>query len=229
MTVAQQQDTYWLKQPFNILFDLLHLHRVKPWDVNLDQLLTGLMREMKARGFIDFSVSGTALLSSAVLLRMKSELVLKMEEPPKPQPVKPTDYVPPPLVFPIRYEATTTSLDEVLKGILEVLRAERSLPSSTSQLLTRTPSVFEQTMDDFLVKIEENLKLFYQKLLKESSLGQKLSFLRLVEGADLLEIVRMFIMLLFLAVDGKLRLEQFQEGADITIEVNQAIANSTTN
>jgi chromatin segregation and condensation protein Rec8/ScpA/Scc1 (kleisin family) len=187
------------------------------------------MREMKARGFIDFSVSGTALLSSAVLLRMKSELVLKMEEPPKPQPVKPTDYVPPPLVFPIRYEATTTSLDEVLKGILEVLRAERSLPSSTSQLLTRTPSVFEQTMDDFLVKIEENLKLFYQKLLKESSLGQKLSFLRLVEGADLLEIVRMFIMLLFLAVDGKLRLEQFQEGADITIEVNQAIANSTTN
>jgi len=31
--------------------DLLHLHRVKPWDVNLSQLLTVLMKEMKGRGF----------------------------------------------------------------------------------------------------------------------------------------------------------------------------------
>src|SRR5207247_8168194 len=78
------QDSYWLKQPYSVLFDLLHLHRVKPWDVHLAELLTGLMGEMRGRGYIDFSVSGTALLTSAVLLRMKSELFLKLEEPPKP-------------------------------------------------------------------------------------------------------------------------------------------------
>jgi len=75
---------------------------------------------------------------------MKSELVLKMEEPPRPRPEKPTDYVPPPLAFPIRFQSTTTSLDEVLKGILDVLRAERLLPSETAQLVSRTPAVFEQ-------------------------------------------------------------------------------------
>ncbi len=147
--MTTEQDTYWLKSPYMVLFDLLHLHRVKPWDVNLSQLLTGLMKEMKGRGFIDFSVSGTALLSSAVLLRMKSELVLKMEEPPRPPPEKPTDYVPPPLAFPIRFQSTTTSLDEVLKGILDVLKAERLLPSETAQLVSRTPAVFEQA-DDWL-------------------------------------------------------------------------------
>src|SRR5712692_10465981 len=119
------EEQFWLKQPYAVLFDLLHLHRVKPWDVNLASLLGELMGEMKSRGFIDFSVSGTALLSSAVLLRMKSELILKMEEPPRPPLEKPTDYVPPPLAFPIRFQSTTTSLDEVLKGILDVLRAER--------------------------------------------------------------------------------------------------------
>src|SRR5437879_13172396 len=105
------------------------------------------MKEMKGRGFIDFSVSGTALLSSAVLLRMKSELVLKMEDPPRPPLEKPTDSVPPPLAFPIRFQSTTTSLDEVLKGILNVLRADRLLPSETAQLVSRPPGAVEQAGD----------------------------------------------------------------------------------
>ncbi len=210
-------EQFWLRQPFAVLFDLLHLHRVKPWDVNLASLLGGLMGEMKSRGFIDFSVSGTALLSSAVLLRMKSELVLKMEEPPKPPLAKPTDYVPPPLAFPLRYEYTTTSLDEVLKGLLDVLKAERLLPS-TVQLASRTPEVFEQ-VDDFLVKIEDNIKAFLARLLREREKGARMSFVRLLGRGDVLEAVRLFIMLLFLASDDKVALFQDQEFGDIGIEL----------
>src|SRR5437879_6316691 len=121
---------------------------------------------MRGRGFIDFCISGTALLSSAILLRMKSELILKMEEPPKPPLERPTDFVPPPLAFPLRYESTTTSVEEVIKGLLEVLTAERMLPSS-AQMVLRTPEVFEQ-VDDFLVKIEENMKAFRPSLLAKT-------------------------------------------------------------
>ncbi len=215
--MSDSQEQFWLRQPYAILFDLLHLHRVKPWHINLTLLLEGLMGEMKSRGFIDFSVSGTALLSSAVLLRMKSELVLKMEEPPKPPLERPTDYVPPPLAFPLRYEYTTTSLDEVLKGLLEVLKAERMLPS-TVQLASRTPEVFEQ-VDDFLVKIEENIKAFLARLLKEAQKTPRLSFVKLLGKGDLLEAVRTFIMLLFLAAEGKVALSQNQEFGDIEIEL----------
>jgi segregation and condensation protein A len=211
-------DTYWQKQPYTVLFDLLHLHRVKPWDVDLSILLNGLMNEMRGRGYIDFSVSGTALLSSAILLRMKSELLLKMEEPPKPPLERPTDYVPPPLAFPIRYQSTTTSLEEVLKGILEVLRAEKLLPVGSAELASRTPTVFEQ-VDDWFVKIEEEMKIFYEKLLDEHLPGMTLSFLRLLGRGDVVQAVRMFIMLLFLAVEGKVGLTQPEEFGDIQIEL----------
>jgi segregation and condensation protein A len=211
-------DTYWQKQPYTVLFDLLHLHRVKPWDVDLSSLLNGLMNEMRGRGYIDFSVSGTALLSSAILLRMKSELLLKMEEPPKPPLERPTDYVPPPLAFPIRYQSTTTSLEEVLKGILEVLRAEKLLPVGSAELASRTPAVFEQ-VDDWFVKIEEEMKIFNEKLLDEHRPGMTLSFLRLLGRGDVVQAVRMFIMLLFLAVEGKVGLTQPEEFGDIQIEL----------
>jgi segregation and condensation protein A len=191
---------------------------VKPWDINLTELLTGLMKEMRGRGFIDFSISGTALLSSAILLRMKSELLLKLEEPPKPPPERPTDYVPPPLAFPIRYQSTTTSLDEVLKGILEVLKAEKLLPTGLSQLASRTPAVFEQA-DDWFVKIEEEINAFYSQLLKADTPGGSLSFLDLLGEGDVVQAVRMFIMLLFLAVDGKVELNQLEEFGDIEIQM----------
>jgi segregation and condensation protein A len=217
---GSREDAYWLRQPYAVLFDLLRLQRVKPWDVSLSPLLDGLMREMKQRGFIDFSVSGTALLSSAILLRMKSELVLKMEEPPRPPVERPTDYVPPPLAFPLRYEATTTSLDMVLKELLEVLRVERSLPQTLEQLAARTPEVFEQ-MDDFQRHIEEHIEALYKRLALEAGKihGAKLSFLGLLIKRTVLEAVQLFLMLLFLTVQGRVGLHQSEEFADIMIEL----------
>jgi segregation and condensation protein A len=216
--LTAHEEAYWLKAPYAILFDLIHLHRVKPWDVNLANLLDELLHEMRGRGFIDFSVSGTALLSSAILLRMKSELILKMEEPPKPPLERPTDFVPPPLAFPLRYESTTTSVEEVVRGLLEVLRAERMLPPS-AQMILRTPEVFEQ-VDDFLVKIEENIKAFLLRLVTEAGpTRKKLSFLTLHGRGDPLDAVKMFIMLLFLAMEGKVSLAQPFEFEDIEIEL----------
>jgi segregation and condensation protein A len=219
--LSSEEPPYWLKQPYAVLFDLIHLHRVKPWDVNLGNLLDDLLGEMRGRGYIDFSVSGTALLSSAILLRMKSELILKMEEPPKPPLERPTDFVPPPLAFPLRYESTTTSVEEVIRGLLEVLNAERLLPASAQISALRTPEVFEQ-VDDFLVKIEENLKTFLERLIQEAGPSrEKLSFLKLLGKGDGLAAVRMFILLLFLAVDGKLWLSQQVEFGDIDIELRE--------
>ena len=217
--MSSDEPPYWLKQPYAVLFDLIHLHRVKPWDVDLGNLLDGLMSEMRGRGYVDFSVSGTALLSSAIILRMKSELILKMEEPPKPPVERPTDFVPPPLAFPLRYESTTTSVEEVIRGLLEVLNAERLLPVGAQIAALKTPEVFEQ-VDDFLVKIEENIKLFLGRLIQEAGPSRKkLSFLKLLGKGDALAAVRMFIMLLFLAVEGKLWLTQPVEFADIDIEL----------
>src|SRR5260370_18029488 len=118
----------------------------------------------------------------------------------------------------MRCKSTTPSLDEVLTGILDVRRAERFLPFETAKLLSRTPAVFEQ-VDDWLVKIEDEIKAFYSRLLDETVPGESLSFLKLLGKGDTVQAVRMFIMLLFLAIETKVGLLQTDEFAVIQTQL----------
>jgi len=209
---------FWLRPPYLILFDLLRLHRIKPWDVDIAMLLNSFLAEMKKSGYIDFSASGTALLSSSVVHRMKSEIVLKMEEPPKPPIPRPNEEIPPPLPFPLRFEYTATQVTEILHALQEVLENEK-LVLERKPFILSPPSVFEQ-LDEFLANIEENIQNFYGEIIKLSIRGSPLSFRQIVEGRSLLEIVRVFIMLLFLATQKKILLSQ-DETADILIRLGE--------
>jgi segregation and condensation protein A len=210
---------FWLRPPYLILFDLLRLHRVKPWDVDIALLLNNFLAEMKNSGYIDFSASGTALLSSSIVHRMKSELVLKMEEPPKPPTPRPTDEVPPPLPFPLRFEYTSTSVAEILRTLQEVLTNEKTILAKKPFMLS-PPSVFEQ-LDEFLANMEENIEKFYADLIKLSIKEVPLSFREIVAGESLIQIVRVFIMLLFLAHQRKVILNQVEGSSDISIRLGE--------
>jgi len=210
---------FWLRPPYLVLFDLLRLHRIKPWDVDIALLLNNFLAEMKENGYIDFSASGTALLSSSIVHRMKSELVLKMEEPPKPPTPKPTDEVPPPLPFPLRFEYTSTSVAEILRTLQEVLTNEKAILAKKPFVLS-PPSVFEQ-LDEFLANMEENIQKFYGELIKLSIRGVPLSFKKIVARESLIQIVRVFIMLLFLAHQRKIILTQDEKSSDILIRLGE--------
>jgi len=174
---------------------------------------------MRKHGYIDFSASGTALLSSSVVHRMKSELVLKMEEPPKPPVPKPEEEIPPPLPFPMRFEYTATSVSEIIRTLQEVLAYEKTIIAKKPFVLS-PPSVFEQ-LDDFMANIEENMQDFYAKIIKLSIRGVPISFKQLVKGQTLLDVVRVFIMLLFLANQKKVVLTQDPENPDILITLGE--------
>ena len=210
---------FWLRPPYLILFDLLRLHRIKPWDVDITALLNSFLGEMKKNGYIDFSASGTALLSSSVVHRMKSEIVLKMEEPPKPPIPKPNEEVPPLLPFPLRFEYTSTSVAEILRTLQEVLANEKAVLAKKPFMLS-PPSVFEQ-FDEFLANIEENIETYYGHLIKLSIRGLPLSFRKVVEGQTFLEAVRVFIMLLFLANQKKILLTQNEGDSDLYIRLGE--------
>jgi segregation and condensation protein A len=213
---------FWLRPPYMILFDLLRLHRIKPWDVNISYILNAFLAEMKKQGFIDFSASGTALLSSSMIHRMKSELVLKMEEPPKPPIARPNEEIPPPLPFPIRFEYTSTSIEQVLSVLEEVLKRESAALADRKSLLS-PPEILEQ-MDEFLANIEKNIEVFYDSLLRKTAVTPELSFMELTKGSTLLEAVRMFIMLLFLVMQNRVTLSQTEDRADITIRLPEVAA-----
>jgi len=198
---------------------LLRLHRVKPWDVDIAFLLNNFLAEMKNNGYVDFSASGTALLSSSIVHRMKSELVLKMEEPPKPPTPRPDEEVPPPLPFPLRFEYTSTSVAEVLRSLQEVLMNEKAILAKKAFTLS-PPSVFEQ-LDEFLSNIEENIQDFYGHLIKLSIRGVPISFRKMIKGQSLIQIVRAFIMLIFLAHQKKVLLTQDEQSSDVLIRLGE--------
>lgn len=208
---------FWLRPPYMILFDLLRLHRIKPWDVNITYLLNAFLAEMKKQGYIDFSASGTALLSSSMIHRMKSELVLKMEEPPKPPIARPNEEVPPPLPFPIRFEYTSTSIEQVLSVLEEVLKRE-SVALAERRSLLSPPEILEQ-MDEFLANIEKNIEVFYASLVRKAAASPTLSFIQLTRDSTLLDAVRAFIMLLFLVMENRVNLSQKEDRSDIIISL----------
>ena len=213
---------FWLRPPYMILFDLLRLHRIKPWDVNITYLLNAFLAEMKKQGFIDFPASGTALLSCSMIHRMKSELVLKMEEPPKPPIARPNEEVPPPLPFPIRFEYTSTSIEQVLSVLEEVLKRESVALADRKSLLS-PPEIFEQ-MDEFLNNIEKNIEVFYASLLRKAAGSPTLSFMQLTKDSTLLDAVRAFIMLLFLVMQNRVNLSQKEDRGDIIISFPEVAA-----
>ena len=215
--MSETKKPFWMRHPYLILFDLLRLHRVKPWDVNIANLLNAFLTEMKHKSHIDFSASGTALLSSSIIHRMKSELVLKLEDPPRPPPQRLHEDVPPPLPLPLRFEYTATPLSEVLQSIEEVIKSEVQLLSHKTSDLKPVPLV--QELDDFITNVQDHLETLYHKLSHEFRNLQQISFTNLTIKMDMLEVVRTFILILFLASSGKVELFQNSDSTDIMIKV----------
>lgn len=216
MSKTTIEKPFWLKTPWMVLFDLIKLHRVRPWDVDVASLLSSFMREMKNRGYLDFAVSGTALLSSSILLRLQSELVMKLEEPPKPPEPRPVEFIPPPVQLPFRFEATSTTLDSLIHALEEAIRTSlEAKPPKTVPVIPPPPEFFRE-YDEFFVEIESKIDDFLKKLWIFAH-GSLIGFSKVVEGKSRPEIVRTFLLLLFLAARGKVGLLQDEEFGDIYI------------
>ncbi len=223
MTEYVSEKPFWLQPPHVLLFDLIRLHRLKPWDVNITFLLNSFLAEMKKSGYIDFTASGTALLSSAVIHRMKSELVLKLEEPPKPQLQRISEEVPPPLPLPIRYEFVSASAEQLLRALEEVLESERAVLAKQKNPIL-LPAQLTDGLDEFLTDIDRRLEAFYLHLKELSSKSPSISFVTLTRGLPIVEIIRRFIMVLFLACQKRLVLYQDHEFGDIAITLTRTVS-----
>src|SRR5665647_2723243 len=73
---------FYLRPPWNILFEISKLEKVTPWNVNIAYLLRSFLTEMERTEKVDFRASGVALDSSALIYLMKSKLLLTLQEPP---------------------------------------------------------------------------------------------------------------------------------------------------
>ncbi|MDH5437484.1 MAG: hypothetical protein OEX76_01120 [Candidatus Bathyarchaeota archaeon] len=208
---------FYFQPPWNILFELHKLRKVRPWDVNIAFLLTSFVEEMEKRGDVDFRASGVALDSSSLIYLMKSKLLLKLEEPPAP-PKPPPDFLPPPLFLPLRYELTSTTIQHLLDALDEVLKGER-LPALKPRLepILPPPPEFLPPIDLYLMEIEKQMEKLYRSLLRFADKERLVVFSKIVAELEKLEAVKTFIVLLFLAQSDKVSLWQEENFSEIYI------------
>jgi len=206
---------FWFNPPYTVLFDLLRINRVKPWSVNVKELLLSFLKEMRRSGEVDFPASGIALFSSSLIHRMKSESVLRMEEPPKPPAPKPEEPNLPPLPTPlIKFEYAPIPLSEMVKALVKALEREGRL---NRRLKVLTPPPVTEQLDEFLLNIRSYINEFYASLVDRAVNKSPIRFSEVVKGLPKLQVVRAFLMLLFLANEGKVAIEQADGGVDIHI------------
>lgn len=212
---------FWLRPPWQILFDLVKLSKLRPWDLNIAYLLSSFMQEMEKKGYIDFAASGTALLSSSIILRLQSENILKMEEPPEIPKQTPSEYIPPPLQLPFRFEYTSTTFNQLLNALEGALSGEMIQKPLKFKLIEPPPPDLFKEYDNFFIEIESKLDDFYESLQK-MGIKRIIPFSLIIEGKSKLEIVRIFLMLLFLASKRMIELKQDEEFGRIYIIISPA-------
>jgi len=211
---------FYLHPPWNILFELHRLQKLRPWDVNITFLLTSFLNEMEKRGEIDFRASGVALDSSSAIYLMKSKLLLKLEEPPEPPKSLP-DFVPPPLFLPLRYELTSTTIQHLLQVLDEVLKGEQFFALKPREEPILPPHEILPPLDVYLIEIEQEMERLYSVLVKMAREEQLVLFSRVVAGLKRLEMIKTFIVLLFLAQKGDVDLWQDEDLTEIYVTVSE--------
>jgi len=211
---------FYLRPPWNILFEISKLEKLTPWNVNIAYLLQSFLSEMERMGKVDFRASGVALDSSALIYLMKSKLLLTLQEPPA-SPKTPQDFVPPPLFLPLRHELTSTTIRHLLEVLDDVLKGERliSLDRVVAQPVLPAVSDILPQLDIFMMEIELQIEKLYALLCDKVKGAGIIEFSTLTKGITRIEAVRMFILLLFLAQDGRVGLWQNEETEEIYIAV----------
>jgi chromatin segregation and condensation protein Rec8/ScpA/Scc1 (kleisin family) len=219
---ATVRKPFYLHPPWNILFEFHRLEKLTPWNVNIAYLLTTFLEEMEKTGPIDFRASGVALDSSALVYLMKSRLLLKLEEPPPP-PKPPQDFLPPPLFLPLRHELTSTTIRHLLEVLDDVLKGEKFVHfEKAAEPILPTPSEIFPQLDIYLMEIELQMEKLYASLSERVKGTGIVEFSTLTKGVGRLEAIRTFILLLFLAQDGRVSLWQNEESEEIYVVVNIA-------
>lgn len=221
MASATIKKPFYMRPPWNILFEFRKLEKLTPWNINIAYLLTSFLEEMEKTGRVDFRASGVALDSSALIYLMKSKLLLKLQEPPSP-PKPPKDFLPPPLFLPLRHELTSTTIRHLLEVLDDVLKGEKliRLQKAVSEPILPTPSEILPQLDLYLMEIELQMEKLYTSLLQKVKGTGIIQFSTLVKDIKRLEAIRTFILLLFLAQDARVNLWQDEESEEIYITIN---------
>ena len=216
--MSKTNKPFFLRPPWNILFEINRLEKLTPWNVNIAYLLRSFLTEMENSGEIDFRASGVALDSSALIYLMKSKLLLTLQDPPPP-PKTTGDITLPPLFLPLRQELTSTTIQNLLEVLNEVLKGEKNQRLDRIAVKPILPTISDilPQFEGLLTELEAEMDKLYGVLNEKVKGTGIIEFATLIKGKNRMEAVHTFILLLFLAQIDRVKLWQNEETEELYI------------
>ena len=198
------------KPPLNILINPTEMKNRKPWEVDLQELLEMFIKLIERMETPNLRLCGSAALSSALIYRMKVESLFLFEKLKiKRRIIDKTD-TPQMLEIPYRYELSTTTLDDLVSTLENILEEMIS-----QQIEKPKPSVIKAEpvieVDTFSVQIQKALKELKREIGNLLREREKILFSEYVMNMSILERVRTLLLLLFIANDGLIKIVQDEE------------------
>lgn len=203
--------------PLNLLFNPSLLVRKDVWNIDVALLLEMFLRLINATGNKDLRICGIAAVSSSMIYRLKVESIFALEkiamqrkgvEDPNQQPIPQLNT----MELPFRIESTYPVSVEDLLHMLENMIMELANPRPRKKQVELEP-VQGFDFDQYLVKFEQIIQRYEDMILDIVSADGTLMFQTLVAKMEPVETARCFIAMLYLAMKGKVELDQ-QEGSD---------------
>ncbi|MCP8316243.1 MAG: hypothetical protein H3Z51_05185 [archaeon] len=207
-----------LKLPLNVLVNPEAIKKQKPWDLDLANLLETFSSIIKSSESLNLRLCGSAIISSALIYRLKVETLFLFEKLRiKREPVKSME--PPLFEMPFRHELYSTSLEDLISALERIIKE-----ISVEQRKEKHESLIEPEplieVDDFSLHIKELLSFFRSNLLSVLEKKGEIFFSEYIHEMKLLEAIQSFILLLFVATEGLIILEQVDDDIRIKRETH---------
>ena len=200
----------------NLLFNPSLIDKQDIWQIDVVKLLENLLKLLTTTGNRDLRVCGVAILTSALIHRLKVESIFRLDkianqrnENNKAKEKKDDEKVPIPeistLTLPFRKETSyPVSIDDLLL-ILENMITELTNPDVRKKTIDLEPIV---TIDfqDYLIKFEKVIEEYELKLYEKISVVKEMIFNDFVFDMNELDIARYFIAMLYLAMRNKIEI-----------------------
>lgn len=208
--------------PLNLLFNTSLLGKQNVWEINISTLLELLLKIINSSGKKDLRICGIAAWSSTLIYRLKVESIFHLEKLSleKKNFASSTEKEIPLLKlldFPFRLSSTYPLSLEDLLNVLENIISSLHNPN----LKRRNPIELEPVeifdFEHYLVKFEKILEEKEAFIMHSLRFTETILFSKFIEKLERLEIARIFIALLHLAMKGKIDIVQIDDSSDIEI------------
>ena len=187
----------------------------RPWEIDISDLLELFIISVLKRKSTDLRLCGSVALSSALLYRFKVETIFYFERLRAERIDKTREEPPRMIVLPFRYELYSTSIEDLVNSLETILNEVISQETRQRQKVSKVEPEPEIRADQYLIKVEGMARDFRSNLVRMLMTTEEILFTAVVQDMSVLEQARTFVLLLFVATEGIVRLKQ--EGDDIRI------------